>query len=435
MALSAFYQPDPVMTALDALGNPQPGWMLWTFLAGTTTPVATYTNPTDNIANTNPVIFDSAGRATVCIKPSFAYKFILTDATGAIDINTGLPTLGSTQWSKDNITIGGNLGIVTFVTNIAALEALAPASAGLVFVLGYNTANDGGGGAFYWNGSLNSFDNGMTIQPTGNPGGGWQREISRNSDINILWYGADNTGTTSANSAISAADGYAQTYALSLFAPDGTYKISSNLTIATKIKLSGNAIFAYYAALTISPVINDKAQHFANNGGSIVLPSGSTSRAEWFASSVGTGGDDTNAFNYAMAALSNGGVLEVGKPAGYYILSTPIILLSYVTIKGQGNQSLFQFKNSTTSAYAMFYSASLLSAVTIDGIAIQGNSGASALVAGIWFSGINCTIKNCLINGTAYDGIKIGATGNQSSNFRVASNLIQNCGTNNAGHY
>lgn len=71
--------PLPVFRAFDVTGIPLAGGKLYTYEAGTTTPLATYTDSTGNTANANPVILDSAGQANVWLSLQ-AYKFVLTDA-------------------------------------------------------------------------------------------------------------------------------------------------------------------------------------------------------------------------------------------------------------------------------------------------------------------------------------------------------------------
>lgn len=68
----------PFLQILDINGDPVPGAKLRTYAAGTLTPKATYTDSTASIQATNPVIFDSSGKASVWIQG--AYKFFLTDA-------------------------------------------------------------------------------------------------------------------------------------------------------------------------------------------------------------------------------------------------------------------------------------------------------------------------------------------------------------------
>lgn len=61
---------------LDNNGNPLSGGKIYTYEAGTTTPKATYTDSTGNTANANPVILDSAGRASIWLGDG-GYKFVL----------------------------------------------------------------------------------------------------------------------------------------------------------------------------------------------------------------------------------------------------------------------------------------------------------------------------------------------------------------------
>jgi hypothetical protein len=62
----------------DNNGNPLTSGLLYSYIAGTTTPVDTYTDVNGSTANTNPVILDARGEADVWISTAFAYKFKLT---------------------------------------------------------------------------------------------------------------------------------------------------------------------------------------------------------------------------------------------------------------------------------------------------------------------------------------------------------------------
>lgn len=66
------------------------GYQLYTYAAGTTTPLATYTDETGLTPNTNPVVLNASGFASVWIGNN-SYKFVLYDA------NSNL------IWSQDNI--------------------------------------------------------------------------------------------------------------------------------------------------------------------------------------------------------------------------------------------------------------------------------------------------------------------------------------------
>lgn len=65
----------------DNNGNPLSGGKLYTYAAGTTTPQTTYTTSAGNVAHTNPIVLDSAGRVSgsseIWITAEVVYKFVL----------------------------------------------------------------------------------------------------------------------------------------------------------------------------------------------------------------------------------------------------------------------------------------------------------------------------------------------------------------------
>lgn len=64
----------------DNSGNPAAGGLLYTYAAGTLTPLATYTDRNGGTPNANPVVLDSSGRADVWLTVNTAYKLILKDS-------------------------------------------------------------------------------------------------------------------------------------------------------------------------------------------------------------------------------------------------------------------------------------------------------------------------------------------------------------------
>jgi hypothetical protein len=80
-------------------GTPLVGGKLYTYAAGTTTPLATYTAYAGTVANTNPVILDSRGEADVWLDNAL-YKLALYDSDNAL------------IWTVDNISSVNN-GIFT----------------------------------------------------------------------------------------------------------------------------------------------------------------------------------------------------------------------------------------------------------------------------------------------------------------------------------
>lgn len=71
-------------------GLPLAGGKMYTYAAGTTTPLATYTDATEASSNTNPIILDANGECNLWLG-GFAYKIVLTDSNDV------------TQWTQDNI--------------------------------------------------------------------------------------------------------------------------------------------------------------------------------------------------------------------------------------------------------------------------------------------------------------------------------------------
>jgi len=61
------------------------GGLIYTYAAGTTTPQATYTTTTGNVAHTNPIVLDSAGRVPggeIWLTMGLVYKFVLKTSVG-----------------------------------------------------------------------------------------------------------------------------------------------------------------------------------------------------------------------------------------------------------------------------------------------------------------------------------------------------------------
>lgn len=82
--------PTPKLQFFDLNGDPLSGGLLYTYAAGTTTPLASYTDSTGLIANTNPIVLDSRGEANVWLAGAI-YKFALYTSAGVL------------IWTVDNI--------------------------------------------------------------------------------------------------------------------------------------------------------------------------------------------------------------------------------------------------------------------------------------------------------------------------------------------
>lgn len=81
---AAYLAPVGKFRGWDNNGNPLVGGQLFTYQAGTTTPIATYTDNTAITPNANPVILNFRGEADIWLKPNIAYKFVLQDSLGNV---------------------------------------------------------------------------------------------------------------------------------------------------------------------------------------------------------------------------------------------------------------------------------------------------------------------------------------------------------------
>jgi len=72
--------PSPKQQIFGSDGLPLVGGKIYTYAAGTSTPIATYVDSSATTANTNPIILDSLGQANIWLINTTAYKFVVRDA-------------------------------------------------------------------------------------------------------------------------------------------------------------------------------------------------------------------------------------------------------------------------------------------------------------------------------------------------------------------
>jgi len=103
----AVLTPQPKMQFTTAAGVPLSGGKVYTYIAGTTTPQATFTDYTGATPNTNPIILNSRGEANIWLGGAL-YKFRLTDAND-VEIWTvdyiSAPTSAVSPILSGNVTI------------------------------------------------------------------------------------------------------------------------------------------------------------------------------------------------------------------------------------------------------------------------------------------------------------------------------------------
>ena len=146
--MTAALTPVPKIQFFANDGTPLVGGKLYSYAAGTTTPLATYTTYAGTVANTNPVILDSRGEANVWLDDAL-YKLALYDADNALiwtvdnisSINSGIftgPVSGTTGTFSGALTAASGTfsGPVSGTTGTFSGVLYAPAGASMGAVLG-----------------------------------------------------------------------------------------------------------------------------------------------------------------------------------------------------------------------------------------------------------------------------------------------------------
>lgn len=289
--------PTPIQRFVDSNGNALAGGLLFTYQAGTTTKYPTYTDSTGNTPNTNPIVLNQRGEASIWLVPTQSYKFVLAPAN-----DTDPPQ--SPIWTEDHIqanaavAVGnmtdelgsdGNPGFKTgtdFTPNVTTSLTLANeyGSASNLWVA-FDAAEQGAdsfslsGKTLTFNAPIPSgvtkvFVKGGTALTIGTPGDGTVTDssVSSSAGINasklsflqqgsgavkrtvlaklreafsVTDFGATGDGTTDDTAAVQAAENAAATAGKSLRFPAGTYLINNTgLTKSSGVSWFGDGSHA-----------------------------------------------------------------------------------------------------------------------------------------------------------------------------------------------
>lgn len=104
---------------VDNNGVPLAGGFLYTYLAGTTTPQATYTDASGVTPNTNPIVLNGSGRCTSWVNTG-TFKFVLTDSLGDVLLTVD-------NWQALNTRIASQInvaGALAVINNLSDVQSV-----------------------------------------------------------------------------------------------------------------------------------------------------------------------------------------------------------------------------------------------------------------------------------------------------------------------
>jgi hypothetical protein len=107
-------------------GAPAAGFKLFTYLAGSSTKQATWTDSTQATQNSNPVVLDSNGAWTIWGDPTLAYKFVLAPASDTDPPTSPVRTVDNLYFP---ITINSGIALGSYaITTAETAAAVTPAN-------------------------------------------------------------------------------------------------------------------------------------------------------------------------------------------------------------------------------------------------------------------------------------------------------------------
>lgn len=156
------------------------GGKINTYLAGTTTPVTTFTDSSGGVLNSNPIILNSAGRlqnVSIWQTGGVNLKLVITDSSNnqlgpTFDQISGINDPATTTAALSNASNGQGADLVANALRSFDLfssgriwtpPTLVAGQTLIVMFQGGNTVNDGLGGAFYYSSSSSLADDSINV--------------------------------------------------------------------------------------------------------------------------------------------------------------------------------------------------------------------------------------------------------------------------------
>lgn len=389
----------PFRVFVDADGNPLASGKIYTYVAGTTTNKATYTDSSGDTTLPNPIILDAAGTKEIWLNTDVAYKLVIRTSANAIvnTIDEVLPINPLGTRTPGNIDITG----FEFLTTSNGDIRLTPNGTGKVRVStayylptadGASTAGvstDGAGTL-----SFTKQSSSLYSDPTPTLGGNLSIGSYYLKDVNLnkLLYG---TAATSAVNYIKVSNNMAAS------APSITATGSdTNVSMTISAKGTGTIDIAAMVAQTETQAPGSLTILDHTNSNTVVSFAGVASQVNYLAISpsitaaavgIAPTGTDSN-INLSLSGKGTGKV----RISGVLYPSADGTSGQYIATDGSGNLSV------TTVAPTFASSAEVITGTEAAKAIAPGTLGSHLGVPHAWIALANCTVSSSLVC-TNYD--------------------------------
>jgi len=211
---------------LDNNGNPLSGGKIYTYQAGTTTPLTTYTTNSGNIAHTNPIVLDAAGRVPsggeIWLTLGIGYKFIVkTSAEVLIATYDNIPSSAQPPAANDADSIMYEQGYTVTAGSFVIGKMYRIATLGTTDFTLIGAVNNAVGTHFIATGVGSGTGTAELSQTV---------ETKLRETVSVKDFGAVGDGVTNDTAAIQAA---INSGAGAVFFPLGTYYTTGTVNIAS----------------------------------------------------------------------------------------------------------------------------------------------------------------------------------------------------------
>lgn len=383
--------PMPRAVFYDVNGNPLCAGLVYTFVAGTTTPKLSWQDAGETTPNTNPVVLDANG--SCLLYGTGIYTLQVTDALGNnVAAYSGLTT---------------SLASITSFSNIAnlRLNTVGGTSIGSVYVDGYYALADGGEGTFVYNPTdTTSADNGGTIIVDA-AGNRWYRDTGTGA-VSLKWFGAKGDGIT--NDAAILTSAFAASQEVWVPPSSANYIIGTNKTIANgnTLRFVSGAKFSISGGvtLTINCILTaPRNQQIFTGSGTVVGMR--TAYPEWWGAQINnTGFDCQPAIQAAVNAVQTSSLNSDGDRPTVYLGAGQYTVGSTITLSPTANCQLQVIGEGTVFGGSRLATSSTFGSVPV--VYVQGNSDATQQIADWVLRGFGIVLGG----GTPTIGLKVGTT-------------------------